>query len=81
MPARQKARRKARQGHVEAWRIGASPAEEQPLPSKYRDHALKGQWHGMRDAHIEPDWLLIYYVEGAELHLVRTGTHADVFDE
>ena len=55
--------------------------EEQPLPSKYRDHALKGEWNGMHDAHIEPDWLLIYYVEGAELHLVRTGTHADVFDE
>jgi mRNA interferase YafQ len=35
----------------------------------------------MRDAHIEPDWLLIYYVEAAELHLVRTGTHADIFDE
>lgn len=55
--------------------------EQQPLPAKYRDHALKGEWSGLRDVHIEPDWLLIYYVEGDELHLVRTGTHADLFDE
>ncbi|RYE50610.1 MAG: type II toxin-antitoxin system YafQ family toxin [Hyphomicrobiales bacterium] len=55
--------------------------EQQPLPQKYRDHALRGEWSGLRDVHIEPDWLLIYYVEGDELHLVRTGTHADLFDE
>jgi len=55
--------------------------QQQPLPAKYRDHALKGEWQDMRDAHIEPDWLLIYYVENDVLHLVRTGTHADLFDE
>ena len=55
--------------------------EQQPLPSRYRDHALKGEWTGLRDVHIEPDWLLIYYVDGDDLHLVRTGTHADLFDE
>jgi len=54
---------------------------EQPLPAHYRDHPLKGTWVGFRDAHIEPDWLLIYCVEGDELHLARTGTHSDVFDE
>ena len=52
-----------------------------PLPERYRDHPLKGQWTGYRDAHIEPDWLLIYRVDGDELHLARTGTHADLFDE
>ena len=55
--------------------------EEQPLPDRYRDHALKGEWKGYRDAHIEPDWLLIYRVADDELHLVRTGTHADLFNE
>ncbi len=55
--------------------------EEQPLPERYRDHPLKGQWSGYRDAHIEPDWLLLYRVEGDELQLIRTGTHADLFDE
>lgn len=31
----------------------------QSLPETYRDHPLKGDWRGYRDAHIEPDWLLI----------------------
>lgn len=55
--------------------------EEQPLPERYRDHALKGPWAGFRDAHIEPDWLLIYRIENGELQLARTGTHSDVFEE
>lgn len=33
-----------------------------PLPPNYRDHPLKNDWAGYRDAHIEPDWLLIYFV-------------------
>ena len=28
------------------------------LPASYKDHPLKGDWKGYRDAHIEPDWLL-----------------------
>jgi mRNA interferase YafQ len=55
--------------------------EETPLPARYNDHALKGGRSGFRDAHIEPDWLLIYGVQGDELQLARTGTHADLFDE
>lgn len=55
--------------------------EGAPLPERYRDHPLKGEWAGWRDAHIEPDWLLIYRVAGDELNLARTGTHADLFDE
>ena len=54
--------------------------ERKPLSSLYRDHALKGNWNGYRDAHIEPDWLLIYRIKGDELHLARTGTHADLFE-
>jgi mRNA interferase YafQ len=38
-------------------------------------------WRGYRDAHLEPDWLVIYRITGDELHLVRTGSHADLFDE
>ncbi len=55
--------------------------EQKPLPSSYREHALKGNWNGYRDAHIEPDWLLIYRIVGDELRLARTGTHADLFNE
>lgn len=55
--------------------------EEKPLPERYRDHSLKGDWAGFRDAHIEPDWLLIYRIADDELQLARTGTHADLFEE
>jgi mRNA interferase YafQ len=50
-----------------------------PLPPKVRDHPLSGEWKHFRDCHIEPDWGLIYKIEGETLHLVRTGTHADLF--
>ena len=56
-------------------------ANEQPLPSKYRDHALRGNFAGYRECHIRPDWLLLYKKEKATLTLIltRTGTHSDLF--
>ena len=51
------------------------------LPETYRDHPLHGNWGGYRDAHIEPDWLLLYRVVNDELQLARTGSHADLFDK
>ena len=55
--------------------------EEKPLPSAYRDHALTNSrnYKDMRECHIQPDWLLIYYQTDTELYLYRTGTHADLF--
>lgn len=55
--------------------------EQSPLPDAYQDHPLRGNWNGYRDAHIEPDWLLLYRVVGNELQLARTGSHADIFQE
>lgn len=55
--------------------------EEEPLSARHRDHPLRGIWKGYREAHIEPDWLVIYRIKGSELHLVRTGTHSDLFRE
>ena len=58
-------------------------ANEQPLPEKYRDHALttSRNYKNVRECHIEPDWLLIYRTEKERLilQLVRTGTHNDLF--
>ena len=54
---------------------------QEPLAARYRDHPLRGIWKGYREAHLEPDWLLIYRIEGDELHLIRTGSHADLFRE
>lgn len=51
------------------------------LISKYKDHALTGNWSGFRECHIEPDWLLIYEIidDILVLSAARTGTHSDLF--
>ena len=54
---------------------------QERLPARYRDHPLRGELLGYREAHIEPNWLLIYRIKDDELHLVRTGTHSDLFSE
>ena len=58
-----------------------SLSRQEPLSVRHLDHPLRGIWKGYREAHIEPDWLLIYRVEGTELHLVRIGSHSDLFTE
>lgn len=54
---------------------------EKTLDEKYKDHKLSGNYEGCRECHIEPDWLLIYYIENniLTLTLARTGTHSDLF--
>jgi mRNA interferase YafQ len=54
--------------------------EGDPLPPELKDHPLSGDWKHFRDCHIEPDWVLIYKIDGNELYLVQTGTHADLFN-
>lgn len=54
--------------------------EGAPLPASYFDHPLKGDWRGFRDAHIEPDWLLIYKIAEEVVRFERTGRHTDLFD-
>ena len=53
---------------------------QEPLTARNLDHPLRGVWRSYREAHVEPDRLLIYRVESNELHLVRTGSHADLFE-
>ncbi len=52
-----------------------------PLPTKNRDHQLRGDYEGYRECHITPDWLLIYTKDTNLLivSLYRTGTHSDLF--
>jgi mRNA interferase YafQ len=54
-------------------------AKGKPLPLKYKDHRLVGNYIGFKECHIEPDWLLIYKIEEHVLYLARTGTHSDFF--
>ncbi len=53
--------------------------QSQPLPGKYKDHALSGDFKGCRECHIEDNWLLIYMVTDDAVVLVATGSHDDLF--
>jgi len=55
-------------------------AQERPLPEQYRDHALKGNWSGHREMHLESDWLLIYKIAGNTVYLIRTGSHSELLN-
>jgi mRNA interferase YafQ len=55
-------------------------APGQKLEPKYRDHSLVGEYKGSRECHIAPEWLLIYELLESEVVLIRTGTHADLFE-
>lgn len=54
-------------------------ASDRPLGSRYRDHALVGEWRDHRDCHVKPDLVLIYRLPDADtLQLVRLGSHAEL---
>ena len=61
-------------------KILAMLLNEEELPASLHDHALTGNWKSFRELHIEPDWLLIYKVQDGICHLVRTGSHTELFD-
>lgn len=51
-----------------------------PPSRKHKDHALKGEYVGVRECHIKPDLLLIYFkTDGSLLTLVRLGSHSELF--
>jgi len=54
--------------------------DQKPLPPRCRPHPLRGEWFGHWDCHIQPNWLLLYKVTDQALILVRTGSHAELFE-
>ena len=50
-----------------------------PLPARCRQHKLVGDYKGLWECHIEPDWLLVYDLPEGLVTLVATGTHSDLF--
>jgi mRNA interferase YafQ len=54
-------------------------ASDTPLPAKYVDHSLRGEWTDFRDCHVKSDLVLIYRKTGADvLQLVRLGSHSEL---
>ena len=56
-------------------------ANGETLDEKYRDHDLRGEYEGSRECHVEPDWLLVYEIQGDVLVLMlyRLGSHSELF--
>ena len=55
--------------------------EKGTLPSTFSPHKLVGNYSGYWEAHIKPDWLIIwkYFIHENEIWLTRTGSHSDLF--
>jgi mRNA interferase YafQ len=54
-------------------------AKDEPLPRRYFDHPLSGEWRDHCDCHIRPDLVLIYRKPNdANLELVRLGSHSEL---
>ena len=51
------------------------------LEAKYKDHALSGNYKGIRECHVEPDWLLLYSIRNDLLILMlyRLASHSELF--
>lgn len=50
-----------------------------PLPERFHDHPLTGEWNDFRDCHVKPDLVLIYRLPDAEgLELVRLGSYSEL---
>ncbi len=62
-------------------KVIAALAAGETLEARYRDHVLTGDYSDFRECHIQPDWLLVYRIDGDQLLLLlaRTGTHSDLF--
>jgi len=54
---------------------------EGKLPTTYKPHILKGNYKGLWECHIQPDWLLIWEQNETIklITLTKTGTHSDLF--
>jgi len=55
-------------------------SNDEPLKERHRDHPLGSEWKDHRDCHVRPDLVLIYRKIGdGTLHLVRLGSHSELF--
>jgi len=67
--------------HLDTWlgQIIDLLAADKPLPARYQDHPLSGEWKDFRDCHIRPDLILIYRKPDDDtVQLVRLGSHSEL---
>lgn len=51
------------------------------LAARHKNHKLSNTREILWDCHIEPDWILLYSysANNQTIHLIRTGSHSDLF--
>jgi mRNA interferase YafQ len=76
---REKSGRYSKQLDAALLRTVTTLAKDEPLPRRYFDHPLGGEWSDHRDCHIRPDLVLIYRKpDDSSLELVRLGSHSEL---
>lgn len=70
---------KRRKDKTKLYEVIDNLINQRRLPERFCDHALIGDYKDYRECHIQPDWLLIYRVDGDVITFARTGSHADLF--
>ena len=76
---REKAGRHAKHLDAALMSTVAMLAKDEPLPRRYFDHPLGGEWSDHRDCHVRPDLILIYRKpDDKTLELVRLGSHSEL---
>ena len=49
------------------------------LPPRFKLHKLRGSYLGLLECHVKPDLLMIFRVENNAIHLLRLGSHSELF--
>jgi mRNA interferase YafQ len=76
---REKSGRHGRRLNAELLETVTMLVKDEPLPRRYFDHPLGGEWSDHCDCHIRPDLILIYRKpDNASLELVRLGSHSEL---
>ena len=76
-----RAKRGVHGSHLDATLLEALELLESdvPLPRRYADHPMKGEFSDCRDCHLRSDLVLIYRKPDSDtLELVRIGSHAQL---
>lgn len=53
--------------------------KSESLEPQYHEHLLSGNYKGMKECHLSPDWLLIYEIRDNKVIFHRLGSHSELF--
>jgi mRNA interferase YafQ len=77
---REKAGRHSKRLDADLMQVVTLLAQGVPLPRRYFDHPLSGEWNDHRDCHVRPDLMILIdrTPDDQNLDLVRLGSHSEL---